>query len=89
MADHSSVTIPKDLREQVEALIEDTGFQNASEFTRFVLRDIVAEGSFDGPEEYSETSEKVRERLRNLGYLDAPEERRSNNLPQEDRDIED
>lgn len=70
MSEYSTISVPKPLKESVEELIEDTGFQNVSEFTKFVLRDIVSQGSFDGPEEYSETSEKVRERLRNLGYLD-------------------
>ena len=66
----SSVTIPAELRQQVEELIEDTGFQNVSEFTRFVLRDIVSQGSFDGPEEYSETADTVRQRLKDLGYIE-------------------
>ncbi|MDY6776613.1 MAG: ribbon-helix-helix domain-containing protein [Candidatus Nanohaloarchaea archaeon] len=65
----STITVPSELREKVEELIEDTGFQNVSEFNRFVLRTIVEEGGFDGPEEYTENMDKVRERLENLGYL--------------------
>ncbi|MDY6765983.1 MAG: ribbon-helix-helix domain-containing protein [Candidatus Nanohaloarchaea archaeon] len=69
MGERSTITVPQELREQVEELIDDTGFQNVSEFTRFVLRDIVTAGEFDGPEEYSETAETVRQRLQDLGYL--------------------
>ncbi|MFB6077144.1 MAG: ribbon-helix-helix domain-containing protein [Candidatus Nanohaloarchaea archaeon] len=88
MADHSTITVPRELREQVEELIEDTGFQNVSEFTRFVLRDIAAQGDFDGPEEFSETEQRVRERLENLGYLDVPEERRSEQRRNGDANLE-
>lgn len=77
MGDYSTVSIPRELKENVEALIADTGFSNASEFTKFVLRDIVSQGDFDGPEELNASQAKVRERLKNLGYLDVPEERRS------------
>ncbi|MDY6761621.1 MAG: ribbon-helix-helix domain-containing protein [Candidatus Nanohaloarchaea archaeon] len=70
MSGHSSLSIPEELKEAVEELIEDTGFRNPSEFTQHVLRDIVAQGEFDGPEEYSETADKVRERLKELGYLE-------------------
>lgn len=74
MVDHTTVTIPKELKEQVEELIADTGFQNVSEFTRHVLRDIAAAGPLADSEEYPETMETVRTRLRNLGYLPHDEE---------------
>jgi len=70
MSEHSSLSIPEELKEAVEELIEDTGFRNPSEFAQHVLRDIVAQGDFDGPEGLDETSEKVRERLENLGYIE-------------------
>lgn len=70
MGERSTVTIPGELRDQIEQLIEDTGFQNVSEFTRFVLRDIAAQGAFEGPEEYGQTTEKVRKRLKELGYIE-------------------
>ncbi len=69
MTDYSTISIPKELKAQIEDVIEPTGFQNVSEFTKFVLRDIAAQGTFDGPEEYNDSMEKVRERLENLGYL--------------------
>lgn len=70
MGGYSTISIPKPLKESVEELIEGTGFQNVSEFTKFVLRDIVSQGSFEGPEEYTESMEQVHERLRNLGYIE-------------------
>lgn len=69
MSEYSTISVPKELKEQIEDLIEDTGFQNVSEFTKFVLRDIASQGTFDGPEEYSDSMGKVRKRLKNLGYL--------------------
>lgn len=70
MGEYSTVSLPAELKERVEELIEDTGFNNVSEFTKFVLRDIVSQGSFDSPEEYGETADRVRERLKNLGYIE-------------------
>ncbi len=69
MTEYSTISIPKELKAQIEELIAPTGFQNVSEFTKHVLRDIAAQGAFEGPEEYRESMGKVRERLENLGYL--------------------
>lgn len=69
MSEYSTISIPKELKARIEELIAPTGFQNVSEFTKHVLRDIAAQGAFEGPEEYDETVDKVRKRLKNLGYL--------------------
>lgn len=73
MTEYSTISVPKELKAQIEELIEPTGFQNVSAFTKHVLRDIAAQGTLDGPEEYDESMEHVRERLENLGYLERPE----------------
>lgn len=62
-----TISIPEQLHAKVEDLIEDTGFHNVSAFTTYVLRQIISE-----KEEEKETihaEEKVKERLRQLGYL--------------------
>lgn len=66
---HTTISLPRTLLDEVERLIDETGFQNPSEFTKFVLRDIVSQGAFDSPEGYGETVQHIRTRLRNLGYL--------------------
>ncbi|MFB6076260.1 MAG: ribbon-helix-helix protein, CopG family, partial [Candidatus Aenigmatarchaeota archaeon] len=64
------IKIPKNLYDRVQKLIEDTGFNSVTEFIKFVLRDIVAQGEFEGPEELNKDMEIVRKRLEKLGYLD-------------------
>ncbi|MFB6075773.1 MAG: CopG family transcriptional regulator [Candidatus Aenigmatarchaeota archaeon] len=70
MTKRSNIKIPKSLYDKVQELIDDTGFNSVTEFTKFLLRDVVAQGSFEGREELNEDRKKVRERLKKLGYLD-------------------
>lgn len=70
MTERTNIKIPKELYEKVKELIEDTGFHSVTEFNRFVLRDIVSQGRFEGPEDLTEDIRKIRERLKNLGYLE-------------------
>lgn len=69
MPKRTNIKIPKSLYNNVQELIDDTGFNSVTEFIKFVLRDIVAQGKFEGSEELSEDMKKVRERLKKLGYL--------------------
>lgn len=64
-----TLKIPRNLYEKVKNLIKETGFNSVTEFNRFVLRDIVSQGELS-KEEIPEDMKKVRERLRNLGYLE-------------------
>ena len=57
-----TLKIPRPLYERLAHLIEGTGFRSVTEFVLFVLRDLA------GPEEAD--VKVVRERLRDLGYLD-------------------
>ncbi|MFB6089393.1 MAG: ribbon-helix-helix domain-containing protein [Candidatus Aenigmatarchaeota archaeon] len=70
MTKRTNIKIPKNLYDRVQELIDDTGFNSVTEFIKFVLRDIVAQGKFEGPEELNEDMEIVRKRLEKLGYLD-------------------
>jgi len=59
------VEIKNDLVEKIKENIEGTGFKDIDEYIDFVLRDILSEQEFN-----EEDEEKVKERLRALGYMD-------------------
>jgi Arc/MetJ-type ribon-helix-helix transcriptional regulator len=65
-----TVTIPAPLYRRVEKTIAGTGFSSPSAYITFILREILAEKEMDKREHISgEDEEKVKERLRALGYL--------------------
>ncbi|HEX54811.1 MAG: CopG family transcriptional regulator [Candidatus Altiarchaeales archaeon] len=68
----TSVSIPVPLFEKIKKRINGTGFTSVSDYVTFVLREILAEEEEDEGEEpfTKEDEEKVKERLRALGYLD-------------------
>lgn len=68
----ATLKIPRNLYDKVKEMIEDTGFNSVTEFNKFVLRDIVSQGKLS-EEELTKDMKSVRERLRNLGYLDKEE----------------
>jgi len=59
------VEIKNDLVEKIKEKIEGTGFKDIDEYIDFVLRDILSEEEFN-----EEDEEKVKQRLRALGYMD-------------------
>jgi Arc/MetJ-type ribon-helix-helix transcriptional regulator len=67
----TSVSIPTPLFEKVKKRIEGTGFTSVSSYVVYVLREVLAEDAVDEKEAFSrEDEERVKERLRSLGYLD-------------------
>jgi Arc/MetJ-type ribon-helix-helix transcriptional regulator len=67
----TSVSIPTPLFEKVKKRIEGTGFTSVSSYVVYVLREVLAEEAVDEQEAFSrEDEERVKERLRSLGYLD-------------------
>ena len=64
--DKVTIKIPRPLYKNLQKIIDDTGFSSVTEFVTFVLRDIVSDSS---EELTKEEIVKVRERLKNLGYL--------------------
>lgn len=69
---HTTVSIPITLYKKIEKRIEGTGFASVSEYVTFVLREIDTslgkekrKAVFTKKEE-----EKIKERLRVLGYLE-------------------
>ncbi|MFQ6089531.1 MAG: ribbon-helix-helix domain-containing protein [Candidatus Methanofastidiosia archaeon] len=69
----TTVSIPSPLFKKIEERIKETGFTSVSSYVTYVLREIIAE-SDEGKGEREpftkEDEEKVKERLRALGYLD-------------------
>lgn len=66
---YETILIPKPLFEKIKESIQKTGFTSVSEYVTFVLREIIA--SKEEKEPFTpEDEEKVKERLRALGYLD-------------------
>ena len=74
MADknYTTVSIPKPLAKKVKKRMEGTGFNSMSSYVTYVLRQVISSmEEEDQTEDFSEEDEeKVKERLRALGYLD-------------------
>ncbi len=67
----TTVSIPSPLFEKIKERIEDTGFSSVSSYVTYVLREIIAEKVEEQEEPFSsEDEERVKQRLRALGYLD-------------------
>jgi len=69
MAERVTLKIPRPLYEQLQQVIEGTGFRSVNEFVVYVLRDLVAAKGERPVGLTPEEIELVRTRLRNLGYL--------------------
>ena len=67
---YTTVFIPTPLFKKIEERIKGTGFTSVSSYVTYVLREIIAEDE-ESEEAFSkEDEERVKERLRALGYLD-------------------
>jgi len=67
----TTVSIPRLLFEKVQERIKGTGFTSVSSYVTYVLREIVAEEEEGTEEPFSkEDEERVKTRLRALGYID-------------------
>lgn len=66
------IKVPKEIIRKIEERIKGTEFRTVDEYINFVLEEVVKETDEEEPEEvFSEEDEqKVKERLRALGYLD-------------------
>jgi len=66
----TTVSIPTPLFTKIAERIKDTGFTSVSSYVAYVLREIIA-GEEEEEEPFSEEDkERVKERLRALGYID-------------------
>ena len=67
----TTISIPTQLAEKIKKRIEGTGFHSLSSYATYVLREVISGSEEDEREAFSkEDEEKVKERLRALGYLD-------------------
>ncbi len=68
---YTTVSIPTPLANKIKKRIEGTGFTNLSSYVTYVLREVMSGLEEDQEEAFSkEDEEKVKDRLRALGYLD-------------------
>ncbi|MCC7572390.1 MAG: ribbon-helix-helix domain-containing protein [Candidatus Methanofastidiosum sp.] len=68
--DKVTIKIPKELYENLQNMIEDTGFSSVTEFIVFVMRSLAAGGNIKTEDRLTEDEVKaIRERLKKLGYL--------------------
>jgi len=65
-----TVKIPKEIYEKIEERIKDTEFKSVDEYVTYVLKEVLASLEEDEEVFSEEEEEKVKERLRALGYLD-------------------
>ncbi len=67
----TTVSIPTPLFKKVEERIKGTGFTSVSSYVTYVLREIAAGEEAETEEAFSkEDEERVKDRLRALGYID-------------------
>ncbi len=65
------INISKDISDKIKKRIEGTGFESVDSYIEYVLKEVLSEMEEERDEELSkEDEEKVKERLRALGYLD-------------------
>ena len=67
----TTISIPTPLAEKIKKRIQGTGFTSLSSYVTYVLREVISGIEEESEEVFSkEDEEKVKERLRALGYLD-------------------
>jgi Arc/MetJ-type ribon-helix-helix transcriptional regulator len=73
-----TIKIPRQLYNKIQQLVEDSGFNSATDFIVFVLRDLISEtgsaadsaGARDESDQFSpDELAALKKKLRNLGYL--------------------
>jgi Arc/MetJ-type ribon-helix-helix transcriptional regulator len=69
---HTTISVPKSLSKKIEKRIKNTGFSSVSEWATYVLREVIAsleEEKKEKPIYTKKEEEKIKKRLRALGYL--------------------
>ena len=67
----TTISIPTPLAEKIKKRIEGTGFTSLSSYVTYVLREVLSGMEEEEDEAFSkEDEERVKDRLRALGYLD-------------------
>lgn len=65
-----SVSIPSVLHKKIEAKIKDSEFSSVSSYVIKVLEDSLSREGPEGQNLSEEDEEKIKERLKALGYMD-------------------
>ena len=66
----TTVSIPAPLFKKIGERIKGTGFTSVSSYVTYVLREVVSEEEEEAEPFTKEDEERVKDRLRALGYLD-------------------
>jgi Arc/MetJ-type ribon-helix-helix transcriptional regulator len=66
----TTVSIPTPLFRKIEERIKGTGFTSVSSYVTYVLREVISEEEDDEQPFSEEDEQRVKDRLRALGYLD-------------------
>ncbi len=71
--EYTTVSIPKVLADKVKERMKGTGFSSVSSYVTYVLRQVLSSIEEDEQTKQAfskEEEEKVKQRLRDLGYID-------------------
>ncbi|MDD1696590.1 MAG: ribbon-helix-helix domain-containing protein [Methanoregula sp.] len=69
-SDRVTIKIPKPLYDNLQQLIEGTGFTSVTEFIVYVMRSLASATSEKEPDNLtSEEIQSIKERLKKLGYF--------------------
>ena len=66
----TTVSIPTPLFKKIEERIKDTGFTSVPSYVIYVLKEIITEEEEETEEPFTEEEDRVKARLRALGYID-------------------
>ena len=66
----TTVSIPTPLFRKIEDRIKGTGFTSVSSYVAYVLREVISEEEDEDQPFSEEDEQRVKDRLRALGYLD-------------------
>ena len=71
--EYTTVSIPKPLAEKIKARMVGTGFSSVSSYVTYILRQLLSSIEEEQRTKQAftkEEEEKVKQRLRDLGYID-------------------
>jgi hypothetical protein len=66
----NNIAIPAELYQEIEAKIKNTDIASVQDYVIKVLKDSLPKGEKEGEGLSSEEEDKVKERLKALGYMD-------------------
>lgn len=68
---HTTILIPTPLAEKIKKRIQGTGFTSLSLYVTYVLSEIISDSDTEESEDFSkEDEDRIKARLRSLGYLE-------------------